>query len=340
MISTPLSPWTVADSDFPRTGMAVDKLRFCVNYAVLAPSTHNAQPWLFKVKPKEIEVYADRTRALPVVDPDDRELVISCGCAIYQLRLALRHFGFQDDVTLLPDDEDEDLMAVIRVTGSHQPTPEEERLFAAIPKRHTNRHRFEDEEVDEGLVAELVQAAEAEGSQFIPILGEKRNALADLIAEADQRQMADKRFRRELAAWIHPKRRYSGDGMPAFAPGVSDVVTAGGPFVLRTFEFPDTQASLDYRIAVGSPLLAVLSTDGDTPRDWLRAGMGLAHLLLRSAEASVWASYLNQPVEVPLLRPLVAEIAGGGASPQLILRMGVGPAAKPTPRRPLEEVLI
>ncbi len=75
--------WDVAESDYPRTGSPADKLRFMLRYAVLAPSNHNTQPWLFRVRGSSVELYADRARALRVTDPDDRQLLISCGCALF-----------------------------------------------------------------------------------------------------------------------------------------------------------------------------------------------------------------------------------------------------------------
>ena len=69
-------PWTLWEGDFPASGTTADKLRFMLNYAVLAPSSHNSQPWLFDITGKSVDIYADRTQCLPVVDPVDRELKI------------------------------------------------------------------------------------------------------------------------------------------------------------------------------------------------------------------------------------------------------------------------
>ena len=82
----------VSDAPFPARGSIRDKLRFALEYAVLAPSSHNSQPWHFVLQDDSVLVCADRTRALPVVDPFDRELVISCGAALFNLRVALNHF--------------------------------------------------------------------------------------------------------------------------------------------------------------------------------------------------------------------------------------------------------
>src|SRR5215469_13918562 len=139
-MSTLLShPWDVCEADFPSTGPPAEQLRFLLHYAVLAPSGHNSQPWLFKIDEDTVELYADRSRALPVVDPDDRELTISCGAALLNLRVALRHFGYRDVVQALPEPDDPDLLARIHV-GEMIHTNEEEHVhFEAIRRRRTRR---------------------------------------------------------------------------------------------------------------------------------------------------------------------------------------------------------
>ncbi|WP_448522145.1 hypothetical protein [Schleiferia thermophila] len=74
-----------------------------IQKAVRAPSSHNTQPWIFHVAESAINLYADRTRALPVNDPDDRELTISCGCALMNLRVAAAAEGLDARLEALPD---------------------------------------------------------------------------------------------------------------------------------------------------------------------------------------------------------------------------------------------
>jgi nitroreductase len=75
-----IQAWNIAENQFPKEGTRNEQLKFLLNYAILAPSSHNTQPWLFKiVDDNMIELYADRTLALAVVDPEDRALTISCG---------------------------------------------------------------------------------------------------------------------------------------------------------------------------------------------------------------------------------------------------------------------
>jgi len=68
--------------------------------AVWAPSVHNTQPWLFSAGGQEIRLYADVSRQLMVADPDGREMMISCGAALFTARLALRSLGYIPDTGL------------------------------------------------------------------------------------------------------------------------------------------------------------------------------------------------------------------------------------------------
>lgn len=334
-------PWQVDPASYPRGESAQARLRFLLRYAALAPSSHNTQPWLFRIRDDAVFVYADRTRALPVADPDDRELTISCGAALELLRLAIRRFGHLDVTTLFPDPKDEDLLAKVRLGDAREPTAEETRMFEAMGRRRTNRQPFENRPIPDALVLALTNAAALEGVWLEAVRGEsKRGAVAELVAVGDRMQAADPSFRRELAAWVHPNRSRSRDGLPGYAFGMGDLVSYAGPLVLRTFDWGRGKAARDHEIAIGSPLLAVLGTELDAPVAWLQTGMALARVLLLAAAEGVSASYLNQPIEVRELRPKLREILGRPGEPQLLLRMGYGATGNHTPRRPVDDVLL
>lgn len=321
---------------------AAERFHELVRSAILAPSGHNAQPWIFHIPfdRASVEVYADRTRALPVVDPDDRAMVIGCGAALFNLRLAARHAGYGDVVELLPDPYDRDLLARVRLGRPRDPSPEDEALFAAIPRRRTNRRAFEARPVPAELVRELRLAVAAEGA-VLRVLETPAERLwaADLIAAGDRQQGADRAFRRELAAWLHPNRTHTRDGMPGYAFGMGDLASYVTPLVIRTFDWGSGQAARDRDLAIGSPLMAVLWTATDATRDWIGAGQALQHLLLRACVDGVSASFLNQPVEVPELRAMLREELGIAGHPQLLLRLGYGPEVEATPRRAIEDVI-
>src|SRR3954453_20953144 len=96
------NPWHIVEQEFPACGLPVEKWKFLLGYAILAPSSHNSQPWLFHIHDSEIELQADFSRACRKVDPQDRELIMSCGCALFHLRVAMRHFGCLGEMEILP----------------------------------------------------------------------------------------------------------------------------------------------------------------------------------------------------------------------------------------------
>jgi nitroreductase len=341
MSITHLNPWDIQETDFPAAGTAAEKLHFLLNYAILAPSAHNTQPWLFKIEDDTVELYADRTRALAVIDPDDRELTISCGAALLHLRIALRHFGYAGTTATFPDPDDPDLLARIRLGNKRDATREEHALFDAIRKRHTNRQAFEKREVPETMLIALQEEAHAEGAWFYIVQGEEeRNAVADLIVLGDGMQWADKHFRRELALWARPSRSRNQDGIPAYALSFGDLLSQASLRAGRTFRLGNGKAASDRQLATGSPVLAVLGTDVDSPYDWLMAGQALARVLLYARSQGIWASFLNQPIEVPDVRLMLHNMIERVGFPQLLLRMGYGPEVPATPRRSLSEVLL
>ncbi len=164
--------------------------------------------------------------------------------------------------------------------------------------------------------------------------------MATLVAEGDRIQWANKAFRLELSKWVHSNRSLSRDGVPGYAAGIDDLLSYAGPLVVRTFDMGEGQAARDHEVATGSPVLAVLGTDTDQPRDWVAGGQALARVLLRARVEDVWASFLNQPIEVTELRTKLKTRVGNVGFPQAVLRLGFGENVKPTPRRDVEEVLI
>lgn len=334
-----LGPWRIDAAAYPRGGIAQERWRFLAGYAILAPSGHNTQPWRLRIRGDRLEILADRTRRLPVVDPHDRALVISCGAAIACVEAALRALGHASEVALLPDPDEPDLLASIGFGDAHTPTPDEEARARAIVARRTTRLRFPEEPLPEGLTERLNALAQRRDVALALVVAPEAKArIGALVAEGDRAQFADPAFRRELAAWIQ-SRRVSGDGISGAAFGMPDVLSPVGSLVIRTFDMGDGLAAKDAEIAAGSPALLVLSTAQDTPHDWLRAGAAHLDILLEVTAAGLTAAYLNQPIEVDALRPRLDALVGSTGAPQLLLRIGRAKAITPAARRPVEAVL-
>jgi hypothetical protein len=332
--------WDIDESEFPRYGLPSARLAFMLRYAVLAPSTHNTQPWLFEIKGDKVYISFDRRRALPVIDTENRQAIMSCGAALLNLRLAVRHFGYACEVQILPDPHNQDLVAVARLGDEAHPTEDEERLFAAITRRRTNRKPFGARPVPAHIMLALESEAEEEGA-WLHLVEEhsQREALASLVSEGDRVQWADEQFRLELASWIRPSVGDVHDGIPGRSLGYNSVVSSVAPTVIRTFDMGGGVAAHDRDLVEGSPLMAVLGTHGDSAYAWMEAGQALQAVLLRATAEGLSASFLNQPVEVSYLRTRLAFAIGRRDHPQMVLRLGYGQPLTPSPRRLPSEVL-
>jgi nitroreductase len=341
MLTVSSSPWLISEAGYPAAGTPSERLEWMLGYAVLAPSTHNTQPWRFRVAGGEALLFADRARGLAVADPAGRELAISCGAALFLLRVAIRRFGFVDEVALFPDDGDPDLLAAVRLGEPAEPGPEVMRLFTAITRRRTHRLRFEDRPVPADAAAALALATADEGASLAVVEDAAvRSAIAALAREGDREQFADPDFRRELSSWVStsdPPRR---DGMPASAFGIPDIVSPLGVTLMGAVNLGVVWGGRSHQAVENAPLLAVLHTERDAPADWLAAGQALARTLLVATDRGLAAGFVNQPVQVPPLRARLRETLRIGGWPQMVLRVGYPHRqVPPTPRRPVDEVL-
>ncbi len=324
---------------FPARAGAAERLRFLLQWAVLAPSRHNAQPWIFEIEDDELRTYADPSRSLPVADPDGRQLVMSCGAALVNLRVAAAHFGHATSLEVLPGHRRDGLLARVRLEEPSASTPEAEEMFRAITRRRTNRLPLDGREPPEGLVTSLLREARREGAWLRPVEQHQRRFIAELVAEGDRQQWSSSRFRRELAGWTRTNSTARRDGMPGFALGMSDAAALVQPLLARLQNRSRAEADRDRRRALGTKALLVLSTPGDGTAEWVRAGEALQRVLLRATAAGLFASYFSQPIETPALRRRLAEAIGDPGAPQVMFRLGYGLEPRATPRRPVEDVL-
>ena len=311
-------PWVIDDSEFYELENREDEMAFLLRYAVLAPSGHNTQPWSFAVVPDGIEVFADYTRRLPHVDPADRELLMSLGAAIMNLRVAAAHFGFDSTVLYPRNPSDTTAVALVSLRETCDANPPLRRLFPAILRRRTNRQPFDGEPIDADAVSALADVAD-EHPDFVQfLLPRDKVRIAELVARGDQLQMEDRAVREELADWMH-----------------SPVAAA----VLRRVDLGTLQGRRDAALVVTAPLLVVITSEDDQVK-LLEAGQVLERLLLTATLAGLQYSFMNQPVQVATLRALLAPLGRSAHPPQLLLRIGYAPpVAQPMPRRDVAEVL-
>ena len=310
---------------------------YLVGVAARAPSLHNTQPWRFTVSGDAIELRADVSRQLRM-DPDGREMIISCGAALYGLRLAMRSLGYRPEVELLRGPDGERPLARVRLGQAARMTSGERKMLTAVPHRHTHRGPFEVGPLPVGLLARLRDDVRAEGATLTDIdPGPVRDQLIALVAASGRDQDRDPWVRAETRQWSRGAGRPDRDGVPAHTFPATPSHEAGS-LPQRDFDLGRGLGSLPAG-GPAAPVTAVLFTPGDSEEDWLRAGQALHRLLLHAATHWVFARLNTQPLENAATRALIRDHLGLPGAPQMLLALGVSRTARATARRPAADVI-
>jgi hypothetical protein len=314
-----------------------DQVDYLIATAARAPSVHNTQPWRFRADRYAIELYADQRRKLRV-DPLGREMLISCGAALFGLRLAVRSLGYLPMLELLPDPARLRLLARVRLGRKEPMTGRERQMLVALPHRHTHRGPFAPGPLPTGLLAGLQHDALAEGATFAlvdPALAYQR--LADIVSAAGPRQDLEPAARADVRRWSRAAADPARDGVPAQA-FTAKASRQRGRLAQRDF---DLSRGLGLLEGDGPPpaATAVLLTPGDGRADWLRAGQALHRLLAHAASEWVFASLYSQPLEAAAIRAVIRDRLALPGAPQMLLQLGLAHTAQATARRPASDLI-
>ncbi|MEM7775570.1 MAG: nitroreductase family protein [Pseudomonadota bacterium] len=307
-----------------------------VRYATLAANSHNTQPWLFEADAESLHIRPDLARRCPVVDPEDRHVVASLGCATENLVLAAAAAGWHADVQLQP------AARRVSTTFSRQ-QPRQSSAYIAIPKRQTTRTVFDPTPLSLDELHALEAAATVPGvrARFLTARTDLHRLKAFVIA-GNTTQCQDPAFVVELRDWIRFNQShaanttdglYSGStGNPALPRWLGRAIFSH-VFTADT-ENPKYEAQID-----GSAGAVVLYAEQDRPESWFNVGRASQRFQLEATARDVRSSFINQPVEVAHVRNDFARWLGDGLRPALVLRFGRGELMPPSLRRPVAHVL-
>lgn len=296
---------------------------FMIENAIKAPSGHNTQPWLFKICDSEIDICPDFTKSLPVVDPDNRELFVSLGCATENLCIAASHKGYRGDVTITDN-------GVIKIMLSQDSLNMASSLYPQIPIRQTNRSIYNGKIIPEDSIALLksVGAEASIGVYFVKNGTPEYQVISEMVYKGNNIQMSDKNFKEELRQWM----RYNKKHQNATKDGLSYAVF-GAPNIPRFIAKPiitgaineKSQNKNDRKRIESSSHFILLTTSSNTVEQWINLGRTLERILLKTTEMGISHAYLNQPNEVSELSLEMAQRLGiSNEYPTVLIRIGYG----------------
>ncbi|WP_025294094.1 Acg family FMN-binding oxidoreductase [Sphingomonas sanxanigenens] len=313
--------------------------RDLIRYATLAPNGHNAQPWLFRIGDKKIDILPDLSRRTPVVDPDDHHVFISLGAAAENLSLASAARGAPGAIQFEQGNE----AAVVFDFEPGRAIPSI--MFDAIAKRQSTRADFDGRMVIPADLNALAKAVSVPGVDLILLTDRNQvDQLRDLVVAGNSTQMADAAFVRELKSWLRFNPRQAlrtGDGLYSVASGNPALPDWLGPIAFDWFSTAKAQNDAYARQIRSSAGIAVFVGAGETPADWVAVGQACQRFALQATALGLKHAFINQPVEVAQLRPELAALIGlRGRRPDIVMRFGYGPTLPWSPRRPVDAVIV
>jgi nitroreductase len=314
------------------TTHVTDELWDLLDAAHLAPSSHNTQPWRFRVGPGRIDVFADLERWLPIVDDDRRELHLSVGCALENLLVAAEQRGLRHEVSFFPRPGRLDLVATVRFHAHGARSPMRfAALFDAIAMRQTNHRAYDGRRIDESILAELRRCVtEAGVDLYTSSSGAVLDSVSELVAQGDRQSYADPAFRAELGEWV--------------ARGAFDTPRLVRPIARLAIKHAGHGGRVgerNRRRVLSSGAVAVVVSLTDDPTTRILAGQAVQRVWLLATHLGLAVQPMSQPLEQPRLRRSLGGLIGAThACPQHLFRLGYAPReGRRSSRRSVAEVV-
>lgn len=358
-----VAPWQGPGAD-------TELRRWALAHAILAPNSHNRQPWVADLRePSAIRLHVDRERLLPETDPWFRQIVVSQGTFIEALVMALRERGVTPEVTLFPEGafapRQLDDRPVARIAWNpNAPAPARDPLFAQILRRHTAKVDYDTSRPVAADAIAALQASQADAQVHFGATTDPRQveALRRLCWESARVELLTERTVMESIRLtrVGPdeiNQHRDGISINALVPRLANAIGAFDrtkPPAEGTTAYRQMMSRFEghSRTAMG---FVWLSTDtsanaaaNTTRHAEVRAGRAYMRLQLAATRIGLQVHPMSQAVqEFPEMKPHFDELhrllVGKPASQetvQMFCRMGyVDGAAALTPRRGVDAII-
>lgn len=314
------APWGINTSSL---NIPIDLLHL----ATLAPSSHNSQPWSFSIANNRIRVALNPQRRLRESDPNDRQAIISLGCATEHMVIGAEYYGYMTIVTNYGDYAAD--YASIEFFKKNEPMSDPKHLIHFIPKRVTNRSAYEDRTPDSHATDAILALTGA--SLRVDILTDQKNIdhLGDISVNAGITAMQSVGFRKELSKYLKPNMTRSRIGMPGFGFNFSTPASFLAPLMVRIANVAKLSEKDDRLLFKRTPAVIVISTATDAPSDWFEAGRIYARAALIATRAGMSTAPWGAPIQIGDYYQQVQQVLGVSLRPQILCRLGYPIASTP-----------
>lgn len=335
--------WDIEVDDFYNLKTPQEKLRHLIGFAVLAPSSHNSQPWKFVLDGNKIKVFADFSRALAVSDKDNRQLYISIGCAIENLITATEYYGLRFKINYFPNDNKE-LVAEIEFENlgdqDHSSQKEEHKIHH-INKRSVNRNKYERENIDENFINEIKRYSNNDILVSIITDKDKIDEISEIMRKAIRTALADKEFRKELSQYVKHNKTKEYYGMPGFGFGMPLPISLIFPKAVKHIDVSRVNSKQDSDLIKNhTPAICIIGTKGNNELLWVKAGEVYEKIALDAQKSGIKTAVMAAATQIGDFHKDLQKVLENDFRPQVFFRMGYSDKTTPhSPRFLTEDVI-
>lgn len=334
--------WNIKADDFPDNSSIEDQIKFLIGYGILAPSTHNTQPWKFRISDNKLYVYPDFDYRLKEGDPKGRNLFISLGCCVRNIECASADFGFETTISFARDLKGAECILILfkRNSKGHLKLTN---LSQFITKRFSDKSMYKGGKIEAQNLHKLSKVVEKGVRVIIVDDRSKISEIAKLQAEAALSYANNKAFRMELSSWMRSNFTRREDGMPGFSLGLSEPKLHLGRFLLNfSSKIIEKHAAKDRLLIESSSAVGVVISQGSTSNSLVNVGRLFEHLALIATSSGLNLTVLAAIIEnEDSLRRLAKIIGLENGLPQMFFRLGYGSfKIHHTPRRAIKKLIV
>lgn len=338
-------------NDFRRFTQKSEKIKFLLNFAILAPSTHNIQPWLFKIKENSCEVYSDPKLKIPNADPEGRDLYISIGCAIENLIIASNYFNVFDSV-VYNQSEERNFIAEVKFKNLDQENLLNDNFYElvqSILNRINARGLFKNENISNTVVESVRENFLFETSYELEKFDvkyidnkEKISKIGDLTGEGIRFAYKEKNFRNEMSKWLRNSFTFKKDGLPGYSLRMPFLISFFFSILVKHVNIGKKLAELNKKSIKSAPLICIISSDQENKKfTWLKIGRLSERLMLEFNKRGYNTSIFVAAIEMGDLYKKLQNLIGTSKRPQFLFAIGkIDSKQRFTPRHPVEKKLI
>ncbi len=340
--------------------------RQLVTEALRTPSSQNRQPWRLRFTKSGFALYLDATRVAAETDPVARLAHVALGSFLESCALAAPGLGYTTAIELFPEGPDglADLgrspVAIVRLQpGSDRSDP----LAGFVGLRHTNRRRYR------GPVTATQVEALRDDAETLVLVCEKNvlRPMRMMLVEAMRADTASDATHGEKVAMIRANDEEAvetGDGFTypnlGYTGRTRTFVELMYPLRGGSSRWFRHGTDLIARRVLGSaPAIGLMISSGNTRVDQVEVGEALLRIWLKATSLGLVMHPMCQVLqELPeqagpqaSLRRLLQQIAPAAQLPtvemeagfptvQIVFRLGRAAPTPPSPRRPLDDVVV